>query len=189
MSARDSEGQGSSMAVPEKVLELIERFHRNLDAYRQSAYNETQLRQEFLNPFFKALDWDVDNEQGYAEPYKDVVHEDAIKIGGFTKAPDYSFRIGGARKFFVEAKKPAINIKEDSASAYQLRRYAWSAKLPLSILTNFEDLAVYDCRMKPEKTDKASHSRVFLLKYPDYQDRWDRNFRHLFPGSHSQRLL
>jgi predicted type IV restriction endonuclease len=161
------------MAIPDKVLELIERFQRNLEAYRQSAYNETQLRQEFLNPFFKALDWDVDNEKGYAEPYKDVVHEDAIKIGGFTKAPDYSFRIGGARKFFVEAKKPAINIKEDLASAYQLRRYAWSAKLPLSILTNFEDLAVYDCRMKPEKNDKASHSRVFLLNYHDYQERWE----------------
>jgi type I restriction-modification system DNA methylase subunit len=173
MPARDSEGQGSSIAIPEKVLELIERFDRNLDAYKQSIYNETQLRREFIDPFFKSLGWDVDNEQGYAEPYKDVVHEDAIKIGGFTKAPDYSFRIGGARKFFVEAKKPAINIKEDLASAYQLRRYAWSAKLPLSILTNFEDLAVYDCRMKPEKTDKASHSRVFLLKYTDYQDRWE----------------
>ena len=173
MPARDSEGQGRSLAIPEKVLELIERFDRNLDAYKQSIYNETQLRREFIDPFFKSLGWDVDNEQGYAEPYKDVVHEDAIKIGGVTKAPDYSFRIGGARKFFVEAKKPAINIKEDLASAYQLRRYAWSAKLPLSILTNFEDLAVYDCRMKPEKTDKASHSRVFLLKYNDYQDRWE----------------
>lgn len=173
MKETKNEGQGRGMAIPKKVIELIERFHRNLDAYRQSAYNETQLRREFLDPFFKALDWDVDNEQGYAEPYKDVVHEDAIKIGGFTKAPDYSFRIGGARKFFVEAKKPAINIKEDSASAYQLRRYAWSAKLPLSILTNFENLAVYDCRMKPEKIDKASHSRVFLLKYDDYQDRWE----------------
>ncbi len=173
MPARDSEGQGSSIVVPGKVLELIERFHHNLEAYRQSSYNEAQLRQEFLNPFFKTLGWDMDNEKGYAEPYKDVVHEDAIKIGGFTKAPDYSFRIGGARKFFLEAKKPAINIKEDLASAYQLRRYAWSAKLPLSILTNFEELAVYDCRMKPEKTDKASHSRVFLLKYTDYQERWE----------------
>ncbi|MCK9374666.1 MAG: N-6 DNA methylase [Syntrophobacterales bacterium] len=167
-----SAGRNMSIAVPEKILELIERFHRNLGAYRQAAYNETQLRREFLDPFFKALGWDVDNERGYAEPYKDVVHEDAIKIGGLTKAPDYSFRIGGARKFFVEAKKPAINIKEDSASAYQLRRYAWSAKLPLSILTNFDYLAVYDCRIKPEKTDKASNSRIFLLEYPDYQDRW-----------------
>ncbi len=172
MTESTNAGQDLSQALPEKVIELIERFQRNHDAYRQSVYNETQLRREFIDPFFKALGWDVDNEQGYAEPYKDVVHEDAIKLGGVTKAPDYSFRIGGVRKFFVEAKKPAINIKEDSAAAYQLRRYAWSAKLPLSILTNFEDLAVYDCRVKPQKTDKASHSRVFFVQYTDYQDRW-----------------
>ena len=63
---------------------------------------------------FKALGWDVDNEQGYAEAYKDVVHEDAIQIGGATKAPDYCFRIGGTRKFFLEAKKPSVNIKATS---------------------------------------------------------------------------
>lgn len=172
MTETDHPGQTENLIIPDKILELIERFQRNTDAYKSSSYNETQLRREFIDPFFKVLGWDVDNEQGYAEPYKDVVHEDAIKIGGFTKAPDYSFRIGGVRKFFVEAKKPAINIKEDPDSAYQLRRYAWSAKLPLGILTNFEDLAVYDCRVKPQKTDKASHSRVFLLKYTDYQNRW-----------------
>jgi type I restriction-modification system DNA methylase subunit len=155
------------------VLELIERFESNKEAYRSGAYNETQLRREFLDPFFKALGWDVFNEQGYAEAYKDVIHEDAIKIGGWTKAPDYCFRIGGARKFFVEAKKPAVNIKEDINPAFQLRRYAWSAKLPLSILTDFEEFAVYDCSAKPQKTDKASMGRTLYLNYTDYVNRWD----------------
>lgn len=50
--------------------------------------NEAQMRQEFINPLFKALGWDVYNEQGYAEAYKDVIHEDAVKVGGVTKAPD-----------------------------------------------------------------------------------------------------
>jgi len=93
----------------------------------------------------------VDNEQGYAEAYKDVVHEDAIRVGRVIKAPDYCFRIGGARKFFLEAKKPSISIKHDVHPAYQLRRYAWSAKLPLSVLTDFEEFAVYDCRIKPDQ--------------------------------------
>src|SRR3970040_310917 len=77
----------------------------------------------------EALGWDVTNKAGYAEAYKDVIHEDAIKMGGATKAPDSCFRIGGARKFFLEAKKPAVNIKDDGDPAYQLRRYAWRAKL------------------------------------------------------------
>src|SRR5208337_4908112 len=122
--------------------------------------NETQLRQEFLNPFFKALGWDVTNEKGYSEAYKEVIHEDAIKIGAFTKAPDYCFRIGGTRKFFVEAKKPSINIKDDFNPAFQLRRYAWSAKLPLSILTDFEEFVVYDTRIRPVISDKPATARI-----------------------------
>ena len=110
----------------------------------------------------------MDNEQGYAEAYKDVIHEAAIKIGGATKAPDYCFRIGGTRKFFLEAKKPAVNIKDDPEPAFQLRRYAWSAKLPLSILTNFEEFAVYDCRVKPAQTDKASAARILYLRCDEY---------------------
>ena len=79
-----------------------------------------------------------------------------FKIGGETKVPDYCFRIGGTRKFFVEAKKPAVSIAGDPGPAYQLRRYAWSNKLPLSILTDFEEFAVYDCRIPPRASDKSS---------------------------------
>ena len=110
--------------IPKQVAELIARFDQNIEAYQSQVYNETQVRREFIDPFFEALGWDVANKAGYAEAYKDVIHEDAIKIGGATKAPDYYFRIGGARKFFVEAKKPAVSIKEDFDPAYQLRRYA-----------------------------------------------------------------
>ncbi len=161
------------MPAPDSVAQLVERFEQNRDAYLSGRYNETPLRREFIDPFFSALGWDIANVEGSAEAYKDVVHEDAIKIGGATKAPDYCFRYGGARKFFVEAKKPSVDIRADAASAYQLRRYAWSAKLPLSILTNFQDLAVYDCRVRPAPTDKASAARVMLLTCAEYLPRWD----------------
>jgi len=88
------------MTVPADVLGLIERFDRNREAYLSAQYNETQLRREFLDPLFKFLGWDVDNRQGYAEAYKDVIHEDAIRVGSATKAPDYCFRIGGTKKFW-----------------------------------------------------------------------------------------
>ena len=163
----------TGMTAPDKVIELVGRFESNLDAYKGGKYNETQVRREFIDPLFVALGWDVANEGGYSEAYKDVVHEDAIKVAGATKAPDYCFRIGGTRKFFLEAKKPSINIKDDTHPAYQLRRYAWSAKLPLSILTDFEELGVYDCRPRPVQTDKPSTARVMYLTYADYIDRWD----------------
>jgi hypothetical protein len=159
--------------APETVIELVERFARQREAYRSGDYNEARLRREFLDPFFGALGWDMDNKRGYAEPYKDVIHEDSIKVGGGTKAPDYCFRIGATRKFFVEAKKPAVNIKDEVSPAYQLRRYAWTAKLPLSILTDFEEFAVYDCRVRPYQDDKASAARTIYLTFEDYATRWE----------------
>ena len=161
------------MPAPQTVLSLVENFERNLDAYRSGQYNETQVRRDFIDPFFKALGWDMDNTQGYAEAYREVIHEDAIKVGLSTRAPDYSFRVGGQRKFFLEAKKPSVNVKEDIEPAFQLRRYAWSAKLPLSIVTDFEEFAIYDCRQKPDKSDKASKSRLFYYTFRDYAAKWD----------------
>jgi hypothetical protein len=161
------------MPAPQEIIKLIENFERNLDAYRSGKYNETQVRRDFIDPFFKALGWDMDNNAGYAEAYRDVIHEDAIKVGNSTKAPDYSFRVGGQRKFFLEAKKPSVNVKYDVEPAFQLRRYAWSAKLPLSIVTDFEEFAIYDCRQKPTKSDKASKARLFYCTYRDYVEKWD----------------
>ncbi|MFZ2146016.1 MAG: TaqI-like C-terminal specificity domain-containing protein [Sedimentisphaerales bacterium] len=159
-------------SVPSRVTELVETFGRNIEAYRSQQYNETQLRREFIDPFFEELGWDVTNKAGYSQAYKDVIHEDAIKVGSATKAPDYCFRIGGVRKFFLETKKPSIDIKGDPHPAYQLRRYAWSAKLPLSILTDFEEFAVYDCQIRPKQTDKADTARIKFLTYKDYREKW-----------------
>jgi hypothetical protein len=161
------------MPAPAAIIELVDRFARQREAYCSGDYNEARLRKEFLDPFFGELGWDMNNRRGYAEAYKDVIHEDSIRTSSGTKAPDYCFRIAATRKFFVEAKKPAVNIKEAVHPAYQLRRYAWTAKLPLSILTDFEEFAVYDCRMRPQQDDKASTARVSYLTYEEYGTRWD----------------
>ena len=73
------------ITVPDAIRRLIAKFEEHREAYHSGRYNETQLRREFLDPFLKALGWDVDNEQGYAEAYKDVIHEDAIDVGGATR--------------------------------------------------------------------------------------------------------
>jgi len=161
------------MPVPTAVLDLVSRFEQHLDVYKAGKYNETQLRRDFLDPFFKALGWDMHNEQGYAEAYRDVIHEDEVRVSGALKAPDYGFRVGGTRKFFLEAKKPSVRVKDDIPPAYQLRRYAWSAKLPLSILTDFEEFAVYDCRIKPAPGDAASTARIFYCRFEAYAQHWD----------------
>ena len=102
------------MSAPQAVLDLIEHFERDIERFKSGQYNEAQLRIQFLDPFFEALGWDVYNRNKYAEAYKDVIHEDALRVGTGVKAPDYCFQIGGARKFFLEAKKPSVFIKEDN---------------------------------------------------------------------------
>src|SRR5215213_3300287 len=102
------------------IADLVQRFEEQKDSYKKSDYNETLARRDFIDPFFKALGWDIDNSQGYAEAYREVIHEDRVKIGSATKAPDYSFRLpGGKRLFFVEAKKPSVLIKDEIPPAYQ----------------------------------------------------------------------
>ena len=157
----------------QKLGELVARFRTNIDVYKRSAYKEAQVRCEFIDPFFEALGWDVSNKQGFAEQYKEVVLEDTIKVGRSTRAPDYSFRIGSQRKFFVEAKKPAVNIKDDVSPSYQLRRYAWSAKLPLSIVTDFEEFSVFNCQMKPNQNDKVGIGRIAYYTFDEYIDKFD----------------
>jgi len=170
------------MTAPEQVKRLVEQFEAHRETYRSPGYHETQVRREFIDPLFEALGWDVFNRKGYSEAHKEVIHEDAIRVGGRTKAPDYCFRAGGGqRTFFVEAKKPAVDVGEAIDPAFQLRRYAWSAKLPLGILTDFEEFSVYDCRIRPAKTDKASTGRILYVKYTEYLDRWDELFDLLSP--------
>ncbi len=161
------------IACPDAIRSLVERFDYHRPAYRRGQYNETQLRREFIDHFFRALGWDVDNQKGRSEAYKEVAHEDPIRIRGQTNFLDYSFRIGGVRKFIVEAKKPSVNIKDDTESALQLRRYAWNAGLKLSILTNFEEFAVYDCTKPIRKGDTAGTARVGYITYREYPEQWE----------------
>jgi len=164
------------MSVPGELHALVERFDRDRDSYRSGTYNEAQARVDFINPLLGLLGWDVENREGRPEAYRDVVYEDRVKVGGGTKAPDYGFYAGGLRRFFLEAKKPSVDIAGDLAPAVQLRRYAWSARLPLSVLTDFEEFAIYDCRSEPEKDDSPTTARLELFTYDRYAEEavWER---------------
>jgi len=156
-----------------ELKELIEQFRENYDQYKIPTYKEAQVRNNYIDRFFKLLGWDIGNSKGLSELIKEVIIEDSIEINGRMKAPDYAFRIGTKRKFFVEAKTPSEKIKDNAKSAYQLREYAWNTPLPISILTNFEEFAVYDCRVKPNEKDRADNSRIKYYPYEEYLEKFD----------------
>jgi len=156
----------------DEIARLVKHYRTNRAACHAPGYKEAHARQNLIDPLFIALDWDVYNTQRAAPQYQPVVPEDSLEVEGGKKAPDYTFRIGRDPVFFAEAKKPAESIKANPDHAYQLRRYAWSAKLALSILTDFEELAVYDCRTRPSDKDKVSAGRINYLTFEEYPDRW-----------------
>jgi hypothetical protein len=163
----------------EVVKKLVKKFDENRAEYTRSAssYNETQLRVDFLNPFLEALGWDVDNEKGVPQHLREVVHEDIVLIDdderSASKKPDYAFRLGVERKFFLEAKKPSVAIATNDRSAFQVRRYGWNAQMPISVLTNFDKLAIYDCSNRPLSADNASVARIKIYNYTEYVEKFD----------------
>jgi N-6 DNA Methylase/Type I restriction enzyme R protein N terminus (HSDR_N) len=173
------EVEESGMSVPAQVVDLVERFEADRKTYRSTAYKEEWIRRDFIDPLFEALGWDVANRKGVpVGPHREVVTEARLKGSSTkgsksTRAPDYAFRRGGDWEFFVEAKKPSVNLAGDISPAFQLRRYAWTAKLPLSILTDFEEFATYDCRYQPKQEDGPRTARLNFLTYEQYPDRWE----------------
>lgn len=159
-----------------QIEALVEEFETNEHIYKTVAYDEENTKINFINKFFQALGWDVTNEAGVAPQFKDVEFEDTVIVGGKPKAPDYCFRIGGARIFFVEAKKPSVDIEHDRRYAFQLKRYTWSAHLPLGLLTDFEELAIYEPKTAPKKTHNTSVDRIKYYHYSEYVDKWEEIF-------------
>ena len=127
-----------------QIRELVESFKNDYKTFKNSKYNETQLRNDFIDALLMSFGWDVDNDAGKNQFLRDVIQEESIDVidEKAKKNPDYTLRVQGIRKLFVEAKKPQVDITKSAEAAFQTRRYGWNASLGISILTNFEYLII-----------------------------------------------
>ncbi len=157
---------------PKSVYQLVLRLERHKGSSSSQSTIGSAVGGEFIESFFGSLGWDVDTVAGQDQVRRDLSDEEAIKSAGQAKAPDYCFGVGGDRLFFVEAQAPSVGVKGGPGPAYQIRRYAWSAKHPLAIVTDFRGLAVYDCRIRPRPKDKPSTALVLHLTCDEYPRRW-----------------
>jgi len=164
-------------AQASKTLEdLVSNFKNGLEIFCSPSFQEESLRIQFLNKFFKALGWDVDNDGNFPESIKPVVHMYSQRLAGTTKRPDYAFRFGRDKKFFVEAKKPSVDLASDKGPAYQARLYSYNDQLPITILTNFREFAVYDYRItseRPSIKDRPETGRRDYFTYDQYLNNLD----------------
>lgn len=169
------------LGAKEELEALVARYDARRAEYRKagSAYNETQLRQDFVNPLLRILGWDVDNTAALPQHLREVVHEDTVdvkeddELGLLAKKPDYALRAGGERKLFWEAKKPSIAVETSAKAAFQVRRYGWNARMAVSVLTNFEMLVIYDCRVRPRAGDGAKIAKLNAYSYMDFVPKFE----------------
>ncbi len=154
---------------------LVERYEADRNHYLTDRYNETQVRSDFLDPLFELLGWDIKNRAGKPTNEREVILEEPLKAGADenTKKPDYTFRLFAERKFFLEAKKPHVNIHEVDAPARQARRYGYTANLKISVLSNFEYLMIYDASVKVEETDNNQKALVKKYHYTEYEEKFE----------------
>ena len=153
-----------------ELQNLVDRFHASIDFYKdaRNAYNEHSCRIEYIDPLLKLLGWDVANEKGLAPQYREVIAEN---YSTRTDRPDYTITLRGVPKFFVEAKKPAVDITRDADPAIQTRKYGWNAKHRLAVLTNFEYLAIYDTCHIAHEDDGCAVARYRLYHYTEYVEK------------------
>lgn len=151
---------------------LINRFSSSLDYYKnpRNNYNEHSCRIEYIDPLLKLLGWDVANERGLAPQYREVIAEN---YSTHTDRPDYTMTLRGVAKFFVEAKKPAVDITRVTDPAFQTRKYGWNANHRIAVLTNFEYLAIYDTCYIPKEEDGCAVARYRIFHFTEYADRYD----------------
>lgn len=160
------------MTAPARLIDLVARFAADEARLTASAsgYQETEVRVEYIDPLLELLGWDMVNAQGLPNNLKDVLREESQEGDG--GRPDYTFRIASAKKFFVEAKKPSVDIANNKAAAFQVRSYGHTVGLPVSILTNFRTLRIYDTRLEPKSGDDADVGLLDSIRFADLPTRF-----------------
>ena len=139
-----------------QVKELIKNFEAyEEDYYLRETYSEADVRKEFIDKFFIALGWDVNHDK-QNNPYEQEVKIELSQEQEnekATKRADYAFFLSPDFEnvqFFVEAKKPSKSLKGNRDYYFQTIKYGWNAGTGISILTDFEEIIILDCRYEPK---------------------------------------
>jgi len=158
----------------EELALLLQQFSEGFHEYQRTDYSEAKLRDDFLNPFFEALGWDMRNKGRLIQSKREVEIESITRIGSGKKRADYLFRIDGRERFVCEAKKPSATL--DKGPIFQAKRYAWNKDVPLAILSDFEEIKLYIVSIRPD-SENPSVGEYKVIHYTKYLEEakflWD----------------
>lgn len=161
----------------EEIKLLVEKYNKNKEQYLLESYNETEARSDFINSFFELLGWDVNNSKNLPLYLREVKQEANVTVEDVgkrrNKKPDYLFKIATENKFYVEAKKPYVDILNNKEAVFQTRRYGWSGNLKISVLTNFNDILIYDTSIRPLQGEDYNIALIARYNYNEYEEKFE----------------
>lgn len=180
------------MDAREQLKALIEKYIQYKKEKKTEELSEESTR-SWINEFLEIFDWDVLNiQQVQQEKIVDDSQKDKLdEINSSHTKPDYSLMNGTSVKAYLDAKKTDVDIFKNKDAAFQVRSYGWSAGLPCSFLTNFEQMVIFDCRYAPQKGEDASvaATQISIDQYTSRFDELNNHFnRRLVYGNNLQKL-
>ena len=155
-----------------KITQLVEHFENNIQSIKKgNTYKEANVEDEFIKPFFLALNWNTSNEGITNLSEREFIVQAKGKYG---KEPDYLLKLDNKPCFYIEAKHPKYDLFKEIKYIWQAYSYAYSTqssspseKVDFSLLTDFEEFRFFDCTFftKPEIVNNFI---VFDWTYKDY---------------------
>jgi len=144
------------MSTPEHAYDRIEKLIHNfkaLTAGQRKSMNENATRQGYILPLFAALGWDIGN-------VNEVSPEEKVSRGFV----DFSFRLDGVPRFFLETKKASEDLN-DPRWVKQSIDYAWTKNVTWALLSDFEGLRVFNAEWKESNPFRAEFLQFNLESY------------------------
>lgn len=160
-----------AIKLSNKVIKNLVVQFRNAPEVLSASYKEIWVREQFIDPMLNELGWKKITPGAIL--LDGIVSEDRLRNLGMVTSPDYGCYVKGQRHFFIEAKKPSVNIQKSINPAYQIRKYGWNANLPVGLLTDFQEFGFYDCRIAPNLTDPTDRGRFEYFSYEELPEKWD----------------
>lgn len=156
----------------DELSSLVRRYQEAKDKGRLQNASEATMR-AWIDELLSLFGWDVQNTQQVLTEHSLNRTERARlnEIGSTNTRPDYTLVNGKVSLAFVDAKNLSVDIENDKSVAFQIRSYGWSIGAPFSVVTNFEQLAIYDCSVMPDVNDEANVARYDLLRYNQYEEK------------------
>lgn len=156
-----------------KLGELIAEYKSFKEAGKLDLTSEETIR-TWLNLFLKIFGWDVrDTSQILQEKVLSQTEMEALKeIDSTFSRPDYTFKLAKEKLTFLDAKDITVSIKTDPDAAFQIKSYGWSILAPCAFVSNFEELAIYDCTYIPSADQDPTFGRIYL-SIEEYLDNFE----------------